>query len=449
MQRALPFFALGLIAVTGWLTATPTTAATAPATPTDESGSVRVTAQLERTHLIAGQAGEAYARIVLEGIEAPASDDRLPVSLTLVIDRSGSMRGEKMVRAREAALAALDSLQSGDRVNVIAFSSGSDALIEGARVGSADLFGARRAISELKASGGTNMNAALRDADRAASSIAGEDRVNRVLLLSDGQPDSESGLAELVKTMARKGVHTTTLGVGRDYNEDLMSRLADAGLGNYYFVERAAQLATIFEKELESLATVVAKEAVITVDTKSGVEVLEVIGWDASRGSRTTAIPVGDIFASKKADVLLKVRIPAHDVGEAGLVDVKVSYHDALAGSARRVAMPLQASFTTNRALADASVVPVVAQKREEVLTARALERAAEAYSRGDKDDAKQIVAEQKARVQSFAATAGASFAPAAAEMDGAMDELEEEVATKDIEVVRKKAKQKARDYRR
>jgi len=455
MNRSIPFIALGLVAVTGWLTSAPS-AATSDPTPTppgtqasNADGSVRVTAQLERTHLVAGQSGEAYARVVLEGIEAPRNAERLPVSLTLVIDHSGSMSGQKMGQAREAAVSALDNLERGDRVSVVAFSSGSRVLVNQLTIGDGDIADAKRRIRQLRPTGGTNMHAALGDADRVSQRLFDGNRVNRVMLLSDGQPDNERGLADIVGSMASKGVHTTTLGVGRDYNEDLMSRLADAGLGNYYFVERASALASIFEQELRSLAAVVAKEAVVTIATHDGVRVLEVIGWDASRGERTTAVPVGDIFSGRKSDILLKVAIPAHAVGQAALIDVKVSYHDVIASAARRVALPLAAEFTTDRMLADASVVTEVAQKREEVLTARAIENAADAYSRGDKQQARRIFAEQKARVLSFADKAGKNAAPAAAEMSGALDEFEFDADHKDMAVATKKAKEKARRYKR
>lgn len=449
-RAAIPFLLLGLAAVAGLAAGRTHTEKLSPEPTTSSNGSVRVTAQLEHTHLLAGQPGEAYARVVLEGKDAPAAQERLPVSLTVVIDRSGSMSGGKIEHARTAALQALDELERGDRVSVIAFGSQSQPLLGAFTVGDGDLTRARARIHQLTANGGTNMVAALSDATRAAHAMFGDGRVNRVLLLSDGQPNTQDGLVHLVKGLARKGVHTTTLGVGRDYNEDLMSQLADAGLGNYYFVEHAAQLAGIFEQELRSLATVVAKEAVITIDTREGVEVLEVIGWEASRGTRTTAIPVGDIFAGKKADVLLKVRVPARDVGQASLVNVSVGYHDALDGEAKRARLPLAASFVTDRAVAAASIVPEVAQKREQVLTAAALEKASAAYARGDEEDARRIFVQQKQRVQAFAASAGEGFAPAAAEMEASIDELEDAVADKkDASVASKRAKARARAYKR
>lgn len=450
MNRTIPFIALGLVALFGWIASNPSTAqAPVPGTHAmNTDGSVQVTAQLERTHLVAGQAGEAFARVLLQGVEAPSNNDRLPVSLTLVIDHSGSMSGPKMEQAREAAVAAIDNLERGDRVSVVAFSSGSRLIVDRLTIGEGDLTGAKHRIRELPATGGTNMHAALTDADRASRQLFDGNRVNRVMLLSDGRPDNKHGLADIVGSMASKGVHTTTLGVGRDYNEDLMSRLADAGLGNYYFVEKASALASIFEQELRSLAAVVAKEAVVTITTRDGVEVLDVIGWDASRGENSTAVLVGDIFSGKKSDILLKVRVPTRGVGDSVLVDVKVSYHDVLAGSAKRVALPLAAAFTNDRQLADASVVTEVAQKREEVLTARAIEKAADAYSRGDKKEARRVFAEQKARVANFANVAGEGAAPAAAEMSGALDDFEFD-ADKDMAVATKRAKAKARSYKR
>jgi Ca-activated chloride channel family protein len=450
MMRTLPFAALGLIATAGFVSfgSSAPAAGSGASTVAQEDGSVLVTAQLERTHLVAGESGEAFARVMLEGIQAPTSTDRMPVSLTVVIDRSGSMSGDKIERAREAAISALSQLQPGDRASVVAFGSRSNVLVEQVTIGDGTIEDANRQLRRLSASGGTNMAAALRDAKQRSLALYSSERVNRVLLLSDGRPDQEGGLAAQVKELSRLGIVTTTLGVGRDYNEDLMSQLADSGLGNYYFVEHAAQLAGIFNKELKSLSAVVAKEAVLTVATASGVEVLEVFGWEMSRGVSTTAIPVGDIFSGRKAEILMKVRVPARAAGDASLIDVKVSYHDAIANKAVIVARGLEATFTEDRKAVVASIVHDVVQKREQVLTAQALEKASEAYARGDKKEARDIVRRQKDSVDAFAAAAPAAYASGAADMAGSMNEFEED-ADGDFEVAKKKAKARARTFRR
>lgn len=450
MKRSIPFLALGLVAVTGFLLS----GAPAVGQPTEDdgSGSVRVDAQLEHGKLLAERGGETFARIVLEGRATPAPTDRVPVSLTLVIDQSGSMGGQKIEHARRSAITALEQLLPGDRATVVAFSDGARVLVDRVVIGEQSLDGARRAIQALRATGGTDMVAGLDVGGRQARKLAAGDRTNRLLLLSDGQPNTEQGLKEQVQALARQGILTTTLGIGRDYNEDLMSRLADAGLGNYYFIERPELTASIFEKELKTLAAVVAKEAVVTISLKNGVKVEEVFGYDISRGRDVVAIPVGDIYGGRKSDILARVRFPAAVEGKAELLEVKVTYHDALASKARKVSLPLAAVFTRDEAEVTASVVPEVTEKAEKVRTALALEKATEAYAKGDRAAAQRIAAEQKARLSALKGRyQGTPIATSADALESQLDELqaEAEAPAADSKVYSKKAKAAARAYKK
>lgn len=450
MKQTIPFLALGLLAATGFFLAGPP--AQGQPAEDDGTGSVRVEAQLEHGKLLAEKGGETFARIVLEGKQTPAPTDRVPVSLTLVIDQSGSMAGEKIDHARRSAILALEQLLPGDRASVVAFSDGARVLVDRVVIGEQPLDDARRAISALRDMGGTDMVAGLDVGGRQAKKLFEDRRTNRVLLLSDGQPNTEQGLKAQVQQLARQGILTTTLGIGRDYNEDLMSRLADAGLGNYYFIERPEMTASIFDKELKTLASVVAKEAVVTISLKSGVVVEEVYGYDISRGKDVVAIPVGDVYGGRKSDILARVRFPAATEGKAELLEVKVSYHDALAARARKVSLPLAAHFTKDAAAVTASVVPAVAEKAEKVRTAFALEQVTEAYAKGDKDRARSIVAEQKARLGSLKGRfAGTAVEKSAEAFEDELDSLsaEAEAPAADAKVYSKKAKAAARAYKK
>ncbi len=419
--------------------------------PAEGATSVRVTAELEHGKLLAGQGGETFARIVLQGGPAPQRGDRLPLSLTLILDKSGSMEGDKIVQARASAIAALDQLQKGDKVAVVVFSDGAQQLLSQAEVGRDDLTKVKRALAKIEADGGTDMIAGLDVGGVRARALYGASRTNRILLLSDGQPNVAEGLEQRVKALAQEGILTTTLGVGRDYNEDLMSKLADAGLGNYHFVERPEQMASIFASELRTLSAIVAKEAVVSIALAGGVEVVEVYGYPISRGQKTVAIPVGEVFSGRTKDILAKVRFPAAGPGSSELLTVKVTYHDALAGKARRHELPLLATFTVDQAAVTASVAPGVVEKAEQVRTAEAMKDAAEAYAKGDGARAAKIVAERKQSLSSYAASMGPAAAPAAARFSADLDELDAEAnaPAADKEVMKKKAKAKAREYAR
>ena len=451
MKPALPFAILGAAALLGALTLERADAKSFLSPSHD--GSVKVTADLEQTKLLAGQTGETFARIILTGKDAPRKTERVPVSLTLIIDVSGSMAGDKIENAKAAASAALDQLLPGDVACVVAFSSSAELVVPRVEVGRDSIEQARAKIAALHSGGGTNMRHALDTGRTAAESLFGQTRTNRVLLLSDGRPDSARGLVEQVAEMSRRNILTTTIGIGRDYNEDLMAKLADAGLANYYFVEYASQMAQIFATELKDIGAVVAKEAVVTIALKDGVEVLDVYGYRFSRGERVVAIPVGDIYAQKSADILAKLRVPAR-AGKSELVEVKVSYHDALQNTARRVSRPLLAEFVTDEATALASYVPAVRAKTQAVRTAETLEKASAAFARGDRIGGRQMIAAQAASNAAFSGSAkvkGSSYADDAKKMNEVLDGLaqEAEAPAVDFNVMQKKAKRRARLYKR
>jgi Ca-activated chloride channel family protein len=454
VKRAIPFVILGIIGLAGYFTLSPS-AGPDPVKPTPkEQGSVKLITALEHGKLLNTGWNETYARVVLEGEKVDGPTDRVPVSLTIVIDRSGSMYGDKIENARASALAALEQLKDGDRVSVIAFSSGARTLTSRLVIGEGNIDAARRAIEGLSATGGTDMVAGLNEAIVEASRIAGEGRTQRVLLLSDGQPDTENGLDELVTRLSRTGVTTTTLGLGRDYNEDLMARLADKGLGNYYFIESPNQMAGIFEKELKDIASVVARRAVVKLQPMAGVEVVQVYGYESGKSGNITNVPVGDIYGGRRADLLVKLRVQGQDKA-AELLKVDLDYEDALADKQRHDESKLAAVFTSAADQVASSRDFEVAERVERVRSAEALEEASKAIAQGRKAEARRIFNTQKNRIKDLKRKAKSAPKPSK-KAAKAFDDLDDVFGgyARDAEaapaaVATKRAKQRARAFKK
>lgn len=424
MKAVVPYLLLGLIGsvgaafgtgmVKGGGGAAPPVGAAPPPAPTTTSGAVKVHASLDRTALPAA-GGEVFARIALEGVmpTGPKSE-RVPVSLTLVIDRSGSMgSGNKMEDAKTAAIRAIQSLAPGDRVAVVSFDDG--AVLHGSATLPRDPTMSTRsgeeatvqhlvdAIAGLTARSGTDMVAGLERGLEGALQIKDAQRVNRLLLLSDGRPNTETGLTDLVKKLLASGVQTTTLGLGADYNEDLMAQLADAGLGHYFFVEKPEQLAGIFTQELESLATVVAREAVIELAPAPGASIAEVIGFRFDRSGDRVIIPAGDVYGGRTTDVLVRLRAPA-GTGSRDVVTATVAFHDVKEQQRAEERRVLAALFTADGAQVEASAVPAVQAKAEKWRAAQAYVAANDAYNRGDVAGGDKILLGSRARLEEKAA---------------------------------------------
>jgi Ca-activated chloride channel family protein len=207
------------------------------------------------------QAG--YLRVGLTGFEMER-ERRTPVNVGIVVDQSGSMAGDKIAKAREAAILAVDRLNAQDIVSVVAYNDTVAVLVPATRVSDKDRI--RAGIQRLEASGSTALFAGVsKGADEVRKFLSG-DRVNRVILVSDGRanvgPSSTSALAELGASLAKERISVTTIGLGLDYNEDRMTQLARASDGNSGFASTSADLVRLMKAEFGDVLAVVAQEIV-------------------------------------------------------------------------------------------------------------------------------------------------------------------------------------------
>lgn len=438
---ALAFLAAGLVPAAG--------AQAAAGGP-----SVTMAVALHLGAVLKGGDGADHLRIRLEAARVKL-DKRLPLNIVLVIDRSGSMSGPKIRNVREAAKFVVDALQDGDILSVVSFDNGAEVLQPAAAIESLDRARVKTAIDRLTDRGGTDMVSGLRTGLAEARKSAGTERVNRIVLLSDGIPDTQSGLAELAASGLDAGIFLTTMGVGRDYNEDLMSRLADAGSGNYYFIEKAESVAGIFEQELKDLMAVVAREGVVTIETASGVTIEEVYGYESSpRRAGGVTIPVGDLFSGRSADILVRVKAPVDATGtDRPIAKVRFAYHDAVANQAASAEFPVALTVTEDASVVEKQTNAEVGAKVVRVSAADAKKKAMALYEEGRRDEAKKVLRSAATRARD-AGAAGAAAAPAATkeaeELEALTDDLDAAPASgAAAKSLRKQVKKDARDATR
>ncbi|MEI6493377.1 MAG: hypothetical protein WCO94_12570, partial [Verrucomicrobiota bacterium] len=190
--------------------------------------------------------------------------------------------------------------------------------------------------------------------------------VNRIVLLSDGLanvgPSSTSALAKLGKELRGEGFGVSTVGLGDDYNEDLMTALAEASHANYYYVKDAEKLPGIFKDELGTVKNAVARNVKVTITLPDGVKPKCVLGEDdlAFHG-QTVTIPLAELFGSQTRRFLIACDAPASDVLEIDLANVELSYEDSETGKASAENHTAKIAQTSDSSLVEKSIQPDVA----------------------------------------------------------------------------------------
>lgn len=185
--------------------------------------------------------------------------DTPTLGIALVIDKSGSMKGEKIEMVKEAARAVVSLLKPQDFAGVVAFDN--SALWVSPMQRMSDRYGVERMISTLQASGGTNISPALEVVDEALAGIPA--KLKHVILLTDGQ-STEGPFYELTNRLARNRVTVSTVGVGTSADVSLLQNIARWGKGRHYYTSEARELPQIFTQETMTAAELAIRELPFT-----------------------------------------------------------------------------------------------------------------------------------------------------------------------------------------
>jgi Ca-activated chloride channel family protein len=256
--------------------------------------------------------GTAY---LLLSITAPAIETgrRQPMNLAVVLDRSGSMADQSKIEyAKKAVRTLIEQLQNNDIFSFVIYDDVVDVVREAKPV--RDKQELLCLLDEVFPRGATNLGGGLAEGLRQVERHRDKEYLNRVILLSDGLANrgvtDPSELQRMVQRYRGKSISVTTMGVGLDYNENLMVRLSESGGGNYYFVESPHSLASIFRKELKSLSCVVAQNASIELRLGDGVRLRDVIGCEHRGEGKEVVIPIGDVYSNEHRELTVELEIP-------------------------------------------------------------------------------------------------------------------------------------------
>jgi Ca-activated chloride channel homolog len=292
---------------------------------------VRCQIELDRAVLPAGTDQKAILKVTLDACRAPKPAERPPVNLAVVLDRSGSMAGQKLERAKEAAIELLRRLSERDRFALVIYDHNVETIVPAQSAGNIEWIEGR--IRSIQPGGNTALFGGVSQGAAEIRRNLESRYVHRVILLSDGLanvgPSSPEDLGRLGAALVKEGISVTTVGVGTDYNEDLMARLSQQSDGNTYFVEDSRDLARIFNAELGDVLSVVAKKVTITIECPDGIDPVGIIGREGRIRGRTIELYLNQLYGGQEKYALVEVRIPAGKPGESReLAMARVAYEN-------------------------------------------------------------------------------------------------------------------------
>jgi Ca-activated chloride channel family protein len=296
-----------------------------------ETPAVSLDAALGNKFVKAGASTSMVARIGLAARPRSATA-RPPVNLALLVDTSGSMEGRAIADARAASLALIDSLAPEDRIAVVDFNSKAEVLLPSTMLEDADAKDLKKKIAGMKATGTTDMAGGLRMAVDEVTRNLQRDGVNRVVLVGDGVPNDDGPILPLVAQAAAQGVSVTALGLGNDYDETLMGRIAQQSGGRFFYVEDSTKVASFFAEEVTRLHRVVARQAFLELQPGPGVSVTGVVGRPSQNGSdRSVTVQLGDLSLGEQAEVVVELAAASpKDGANVEVLDAVLHYLDGV-----------------------------------------------------------------------------------------------------------------------
>src|SRR5262245_11015176 len=298
-----------------------------------------------------GETQKNYLRVALNGCEPKRSNDRTPVNVAFVIDRSGSMGGARLAQVLAAAIMAVNRLDQNYIGSVVIFDDKVDVLIPSQPVNDRAMFADR--IRQVGERGNTAIHDGVMEGAREVRKSKDARRLNRIVLLSDGQanvgPRNPADFARLGRELLGEGISVSTIGLGLGYNEDLMLQLARASDGNHAFANAPNDLIQIFDREFDDVLAACAQTVSIDVEVGSGVKLTRALSREGDVQGDHAAFKMNQVYAATEHYVLLELEVEgATPADERDLGRVHVSDTVPETGAREVIEAPIRGRFSAS-----------------------------------------------------------------------------------------------------
>jgi Ca-activated chloride channel family protein len=330
------------------------------------AGEVNLRTTLARPFLpTAGTAQVAY--VLLEIVPSQVvAQVRMPVNVCFVLDRSGSMKGEKIDRVRRATARAVELLDAQDAAAVVIFDHRTEVLVPAGPV--ANLREIQEKISRIRDAGGTKIAPALEKGLHEINK-GGQNAIRRMVLLTDGQTESEADCLRQADEAGRRGVPITALGVGKDWNEDLLIDIANRSGGTADYIDRPDKIVEYFQNTVQRAQSTAIQNALLTLRLVQGITpraVWQVIPLISNLGyrpvsDRDVTVPLGELESGNGRTLLIELLVDPRPPGQYRIGQVEVSYDvPILSLQAEKTRAEVMLTFTSDAGLTAQVSAPVM-----------------------------------------------------------------------------------------
>ena len=281
--------------------------------------------QTDRTLIRAEGRSVRYVLLSFTAPEAAGAAAREPVNVSFVIDRSGSMGGSKIRLAREAVLQALRMLKSTDRFSVVSYDHEIEVVVPSTLAGREAVQNAIAQVERIEARGNTDLGGGwLKGCEELAQHLK-DGQIARCLLLTDGLANQgitdREELARHAAELRSRGITTSTIGLGADFDELTLEGMATAGAGHFYYVETAVQIGDCLTGELGETLEIVARDAAVTMRTAAGIDITTLNRLSVRKADAgSTSVPLGDLVSRQDVDVVLRLTFPRGKIADTARV---------------------------------------------------------------------------------------------------------------------------------
>ncbi len=348
-----------------------------------------------RSVLPVDRKSELCLKVGVTGFEMASDEKRPELNIALVIDKSGSMSGDRIRQAKEAAACAVNQMNENDIVSIVVYDSDVSVLVPATKL--TDKKSVLEKIDSINADGTTALYAGTEKGAEEVKKFFDKGRVNRVILLSDGManvgPSEPSDLKRLGQKVGGDGITVTTLGLGEGYNEDLMQQLAQAADGNHAFITSEKNLVEVFDEEFKTVTKVVASEASCKVTFADGIRPIRVMNRDAKIEGQEVSFSWNQIYSGHERYVLLEVEVPAGSDGEKRpLASATLSYANMKTNKTDNLSASVEIGYSNSEDAVKASENETVMKDYASQSVALARDEAIRLRDKGDVKGAKKVL---------------------------------------------------------